>query len=120
MLRGPGRGVRGGREATSRSTSWSWGSRALSRLPSVASWINGDITLDAGARHRLRCTCSGCSRPCEHVGAALSLILEEKLTLGLAQAPPDPRPVEGLSEEALIEQALAERAERARVEKMRV
>jgi superfamily II DNA or RNA helicase len=78
-----------------------------------------DIALDARARHRLRCTCSGCSGPCEHVGAALSLILEEKLTLGLAKAPPDPMPVEGLSEEALIEQALAERAERARVEKMR-
>ena len=56
-----------------------------------------DIALDAGARHRLRCTCSGCSGPCEHVGAALSLILEEKLTLGLAKAPPDPRPVSGVS-----------------------
>jgi hypothetical protein len=58
--------------------------------------------------------------PCEHAGAAFSLILEEKLALGLADAPPERVPVESLSEEALVAQALAEREERARTEKMRL
>ena len=52
--------------------------------------------------------------PCEHAGAAFSLILEEKLALGLADAPPERAPVESQSEEALVAQALAERKERAR------
>jgi len=55
--------------------------------------------------------------PCEHAGAAFSLILEEKLALGLADAPPERAPVESQSEEALISQALAEREQRARTEK---
>ena len=58
--------------------------------------------------------------PCEHAGAAFSLILEEKLALGLADAPPERAPVESRSEEALVAQALAEREERARTEKMRL
>jgi SNF2 family DNA or RNA helicase len=54
------------------------------------------------------------------VGAAFSLILEEKLALGLA-APPKPRvPMESLGEAELVAKALAERAERARAEKMLV
>ena len=52
----------------------------------------------------------------EHAGAAFSLILEEKLALGLAGAPPTRTPAESVSEEALV----AERAERARTEKMRL
>jgi hypothetical protein len=58
--------------------------------------------------------------PCEHAGAAFSLILEEKLALGLAGAPPARAPAENVSEEALIAQAFAERAERSRTEKMRL
>ncbi|HEV3136719.1 MAG TPA: DEAD/DEAH box helicase, partial [Pirellulales bacterium] len=76
------------------------------------------ITLMAEARNRLHWNCTGCSGACEHVGAALSLILEEKSALGLA-APPTPRvPLESLGETALIAKALAERAERAKAEKM--
>jgi hypothetical protein len=78
------------------------------------------ITLMAEARQRLHWNCSRCIQACEHVGAAFSLILEEKLALGLA-APPKPRvPIESLGEHELVAKALAERAERARIEKMTV
>jgi len=65
-------------------------------------------------------SCSRCTNTCEHVGAAFSLILEEKMALGLAAPPPERVPVESLSEEELVEQALTERAERAANEKMRL
>src|SRR5262249_41177831 len=59
------------------------------------------ITLMAEARQRLHWNCSQCFQACEHVGAAFSLILEEKMALGLA-APPKPRvPIESLGEEEL-------------------
>ena len=72
------------------------------------------------ARNRLEWRCDNCEVPCEHAGAAFSLILEEKLALGLAGAPPERAPAESLSEDALVAQALAERQERARTEKMRI
>src|SRR5437762_1820493 len=72
------------------------------------------------ARDPLEWRCSACDVPCEHAGAAFSLILEEKLALGLADAPPEREPVESLSEEPLVARALAEREERARTEKMRL
>jgi len=78
------------------------------------------ITLMSDARQRLHFRCNRCRRTCEHVAAAFSLILEEKLALGLA-APPRPRtPIESLAEDELLRRALAERAERARTEKMAV
>ncbi len=78
------------------------------------------ITLMAEVRNRLHFCCNRCRQACEHVGAAFSLILEEKLALGLA-APPKPRePIESLAEDELLRRALAERAERARTEKMSV
>src|SRR5258708_53576 len=39
------------------------------------------ITLMAEARDRLHWNCTACSQLCEHVGAAFSLILEEKMAL---------------------------------------
>jgi len=66
----------------------------------------------------LRFTCSQCTRACEHLGAALSLILEEKLSLGLSAPPPEKVPVESLPDEALVGLAIEERAERAKTEKM--
>src|SRR5204863_10089278 len=72
------------------------------------------------ARARLDGRCSACDVPCEHAGAAFSLILEEKLELGLAHALPEREPVESLSEVPLVARALAEREERARTEKMRL
>lgn len=82
--------------------------------------VNATITLMAEARDRLHWRCDHCESACEHVGAAFSLILEEKTALGLAAAPPERKPVESLSDEAVIQRALDERAERARSERFKV
>ena len=79
-----------------------------------------EIALDPMKPKRLSIGCSACSVACEHQGAALSLILEEKLSLGLSAPPPERVPMESLSEEALVKQAIADREERARKEKMRL
>jgi len=79
-----------------------------------------DIVLDPMMPKRLKIGCSVCSTVCEHQGAALSLILEEKLTLGLSAPPPDKIPMESLSDEELIETAVADRTQRALSEKMRL
>jgi superfamily II DNA or RNA helicase len=78
------------------------------------------LSLNAAARDRLEWRCDSCEVPCEHAGAAFSLILEEKLALGLAGAPPNRPPVESLTEQALVAQAIAERNARARTEEMRI
>jgi len=78
------------------------------------------LSLNPAARDRLEWRCDTCDVPCEHAGAAFSLILEEKLALGLADAPADRPPVESLAEQALVAQAIAERKERARTEEMRL
>jgi superfamily II DNA or RNA helicase len=69
---------------------------------------------------RLRVECLSCGGPCEHGGALLSLVLEEKMALGLAAPPPERVPVESLSEEALVARALEERRGRAKTERMAV
>jgi hypothetical protein len=97
----------------------------LFRLRIPGESINGQpvivtITLMAEARNRLHWNCTACDGACEHVGAAFSLILEEKTPLGLAVAPPKRVAVASLSEEELIEKALAERLERAKAEKMKL
>ena len=78
------------------------------------------IALDSRKNQKLNFQCSACTTTCEHLGAAFSLILEEKLALGLAAPPPERVPLESLSDEELVKQSIAERAERARTEKMRV
>ncbi len=78
------------------------------------------ITLMAGAKDRLHWNCTTCNWPCEHVGAAFSLLLEEKMSLGLASPPPERVPVESLNEEELIRRAIAEREERSRIEKFKL
>jgi superfamily II DNA or RNA helicase len=78
------------------------------------------MTLMAEARNRLHWNCTRCDGACEHVGAAFSLILEEKTGLGLAVAPPERVAIDSLSEAELIEKALADRLERAKVEKMKI
>ncbi len=67
---------------------------------------------------RLAWSCSICQQACEHGGALLSLILEEKLALGLARPPKQRVPVESLDEQALLRRALNDREERARSERM--
>lgn len=78
------------------------------------------ITTMASARNRLHVNCTACEGMCQHVGAALSLILEEKTLLGLAAPPEERVPMEALGEKELVELALAERAERAKDEKFRL
>jgi hypothetical protein len=78
------------------------------------------IALEPGKPRQLNFTCSACRAACEHTGAAFSLILEEKLALGLSAPPPERQPVESLSDDELVKQAIEERAERARTEKMQL
>jgi len=78
------------------------------------------ITTMAAARNRLKFNCTACETLCEHVGAAVSLVLEEKTALGLAAPPDENRPLELLSESELVEHALRERQERAKGEKFRI
>lgn len=76
------------------------------------------ITLSPERDQPLNFNCTACATACEHVGAAFSLILEEKLTLGLSAPPPERVPIESLTDEELIKQAIADRVERAKTEKM--
>ncbi|OED37080.1 helicase [Chromatiales bacterium (ex Bugula neritina AB1)] len=78
------------------------------------------IQLSNKAKRRLNFTCSHCESACEHVGAALSFILEEKVVLGLAQVPDLEDVNTELSDEELIERELQARKQRADTEKMRV
>jgi len=75
------------------------------------------IVLHPEARDRLHWRCSACETACEHAGAAFSLILEEKMVLGLAAPPPERVPVESLGEAELVQLALEEREERSRAER---
>ncbi len=78
------------------------------------------FTLMADARQRLHWNCTACEVPCEHAGAAFSLVLEEKIALGLAAPPKERVPVESLAEDELVARAIAEREERARKERFRI
>lgn len=78
------------------------------------------LRLADAARGRLTWSCSLCTRPCVHVGAAFSVVLAEKLELGLAAPPVARTPVENLNDSELLEHALAERQQRARIDRMRV
>ncbi len=64
------------------------------------------ITMDPAAKDKLAWRCSSCHGACEHVGAAFSIVLEEKMALGLAAPPPERVPIESLGEEELVRQAL--------------
>ena len=78
------------------------------------------ITLMATALNRLHWNCTECSIPCEHVGAAFSMILEEKTALGLAAAPPENDGKMPQSDEEVVAVALSERQDRANEEEMKV
>lgn len=66
----------------------------------------------------LHITCTQCETRCDHIAAALGIVLDEKMQLGLA-APPDPsEPIENLTESELLRRALADREERAATEPM--
>ncbi|MBC2716354.1 MAG: DEAD/DEAH box helicase [Desulfobacteraceae bacterium] len=76
------------------------------------------ISMNSEKHQKLDINCSVCHGFCEHKGAAISLILEEKMTLGLSAPPPERIPMESLSEEAFVQQAIDDRIERAKKEKM--
>jgi hypothetical protein len=76
------------------------------------------ISLTPESSKSLHFSCCECRTSCEHVGAAFSLILEEKLSLGLSAPPPEKFPVESLSDEELTREAINERTDRARTERM--
>jgi hypothetical protein len=78
------------------------------------------LTLGPERPKMLRFSCSKCSKSCEHLGAVFSLILEEKLTLGLSTPPPEKQPVETLSDQELLGRVIEERAQRGKTEKMRM
>src|ERR1035437_4385305 len=42
------------------------------------------ITVDPAAKDKLAWRCTACRSACEHIGAAFTLVLEEKTSLGLA------------------------------------
>jgi hypothetical protein len=86
----------------------------------VADDVVVTITVMASERNRLNWNCTVCEQTCQHVGAAFSLILEDKYTLGLSDAPIHDLPLEHLGEEQLVQRAIAERAERAKQEKFRL
>ena len=79
-----------------------------------------NIRLNPGSPDHIQWDCNICAFPCEHVGAAFALVLEEKLALGLSAPPEEKLPIETLGEDELIQRALADRQERARTEKMRL
>ena len=68
------------------------------------------ITLRSDHLRRLCCNCDRCDGVCEHLGAVLSFILEEKFALGLSEIPKEGTPLELLSENVLEQRAVAERA----------
>ncbi len=84
----------------------------------------GDLSVTIGLsdarQKRLQYSCSCCSETCEHIGAAFSLILEEKMALGLSAVRPETAPLGSLSDAEVIEKAIAERRQRAVEEKMTV
>ncbi len=97
----------------------------------TADWLTvnlatGAVTVElAESGAALVASCEGCSdggtaSQCEHVAAALSLVLEEKMLLGLAAPPPERTPVGALSESEIVERALEDRVERAQQERMLV
>lgn len=78
------------------------------------------IMPNEGGRPALKVSCSSCDGDCEHKAAALALLLEHKLTLGLATAPED-KPVLGtLTDEQAVALALEERTQRAKSEPLAV
>jgi len=105
----------GGKYEIDVETQVTWGDDLL-RVELGATAVT--FTLSPDSLKTLRFRCDTCTKACDHLGAAFSLILEEKLALGLSAPPPEKVPVESLSEKELVRIAIEERAERARTEKM--
>ncbi len=76
------------------------------------------LTQMTARAQELHLRCDHCELPCEHAGAALNLLLEQKLPLGLSAPPDETVPFELLTEGELLERALDERRQRAQQERM--
>ena len=76
------------------------------------------VSLGDDRRNRLRIEATPRGAPDELKGAVLSLVLEEKLALGLSVPPSEQKPMELLNEEELTAFALSLREQRAREERM--
>lgn len=76
------------------------------------------LTQMTARTQELHLRCDQCDVPCEHAGAALNLLLEQKLPLGLSAPPDETVPFELLTERELLERALDERRQRAEQERM--
>jgi hypothetical protein len=76
------------------------------------------ITRMSARSGALHLRCDHCEVPCRHAGAALNLLLANKLLLGLSAPPDETVPLELLTEDELLQRALAERRERASAERM--
>ncbi|MGN6545040.1 MAG: DEAD/DEAH box helicase [Aureliella sp.] len=68
----------------------------------------------------LQMNCDQCGTTCLHGAAALAAVLENKLALGLSEAPDLREPIENLTEKELILRALGERQLRATSERMKI
>jgi superfamily II DNA or RNA helicase len=71
------------------------------------------IVEDDTAVNKMRLLCSDCETVCEHIGAAFSLILEEKTVLNLAKPPKENKIPLELTSEELTGKEIARRQERA-------
>lgn len=78
---------------------------------------NVSIIEDEKSSDKMRLICSSCDFNCVHKGAALSLILEEKSSLGLAEPPKEDINTLELTEDELIKRELLRRQERAEKER---
>jgi superfamily II DNA or RNA helicase len=94
--------------------------RVTCRSPTGKVEAVATLTLRDERRDRLHWNCDHHFRACEHVGAMFSVVLENKVGLGLAAAPPEREPATELTEEELVARAIADRAERAKTERMKV
>jgi superfamily II DNA or RNA helicase len=76
------------------------------------------LTSTTARNQELQIQCDQCDVPCEHAGAALSLLLEQKIAFGLSAPPDETVPFELLTEQELFERAMDERRQRAQQERM--
>jgi superfamily II DNA or RNA helicase len=76
------------------------------------------LTMISGKSHRLHLQCDQCACACEHAGAALHFLLDEKTFLDLAGPPDESVPMELLTRDELLARALEVRQQRAAAERM--
>lgn len=94
--------------------------RVSMKLPEDKSLANVIMTLQSARDKQIQINCDQCSHKCEHMGAALAHLLENKLLLGFSAPPDEAVAMELLTDDELVRRALAEREVRAKEERMTV